>query len=65
MFISLTSSPNVVPDPDFLAQCLKDSYEEMKAVSIEAAKAEVPKVPKARRIARKAAAQKVDEKHAL
>ncbi|MNR13051.1 putative diacylglycerol O-acyltransferase [compost metagenome] len=36
MFISLTSSPNVVPDPDFLAQCLKDSYEEMQAIAREA-----------------------------
>ncbi|MFC5694715.1 wax ester/triacylglycerol synthase family O-acyltransferase [Pseudomonas sp. GCM10022186] len=39
MFISLTSSPNVVPDPDFLAQCLKDSYEEMKAMAVAASAA--------------------------
>jgi WS/DGAT/MGAT family acyltransferase len=36
MFISLTSAPNIVPDPDFLAQCLKDSYEEMKAAAEKA-----------------------------
>lgn len=34
MFVSLTSSPNVVPDPDFLAQCLKDSYEEMSGLVV-------------------------------
>jgi WS/DGAT/MGAT family acyltransferase len=33
MFISLTSSPNIVPDPNFLAQCLNESYEEMKAAA--------------------------------
>ncbi|EJN35066.1 acyltransferase, WS/DGAT/MGAT [Pseudomonas sp. GM78] len=33
MFISLTSSPNIVPDPDFLARCLLDSYEEMRDVA--------------------------------
>ncbi|UCO95820.1 wax ester/triacylglycerol synthase family O-acyltransferase [Metapseudomonas lalkuanensis] len=37
MFVSLTSSPNVVPDPDFLTKCLKDSYEEMQAIAIETA----------------------------
>jgi diacylglycerol O-acyltransferase len=31
MFISLTSSPNIVPDPEFLVRCLRDSYEEMYA----------------------------------
>jgi WS/DGAT/MGAT family acyltransferase len=33
MFISLTSSPNIVPDPDFLARCLLESYEEMSAMA--------------------------------
>lgn len=33
MFVSLTSSPNVVPDPDFLAQCLKDSYAQMSELA--------------------------------
>jgi WS/DGAT/MGAT family acyltransferase len=33
MFISLTSSPNIVPDPDFLARCLLESYEEMSAAA--------------------------------
>jgi len=33
MFISLTSSPNIVSDPDFLARCLLDSYEEMSAMA--------------------------------
>jgi WS/DGAT/MGAT family acyltransferase len=36
MFISLTSSPNVVPDPSFLARCLQESFEEMKAAAAEA-----------------------------
>ncbi|HYQ51318.1 MAG TPA: wax ester/triacylglycerol synthase family O-acyltransferase [Pseudomonas sp.] len=62
MFISLTSSPNVVPDPDFLAQCLRDSYEEMQAVATQA---EMPKAAKARRASRKTTAQKVDDKQAL
>ncbi|MCW8277287.1 wax ester/triacylglycerol synthase family O-acyltransferase [Pseudomonas sp. PCH199] len=65
MFISLTSSPNVVPDPDFLAQCLKDSYEEMKAVATQAAQTETPKTPKARRVARKSASPTVDKDQAL
>ena len=39
MFISLTSSPNIVPAPDFLARCLLDSYEEMSAVSTQMATA--------------------------
>ena len=41
MFISLTSSPNIVPDPDFLARCLLDSYEEMS----EAARQMTPPIP--------------------
>ncbi|BAN48703.1 wax ester/triacylglycerol synthase family O-acyltransferase [Metapseudomonas resinovorans] len=45
MFVSLTSSPNVVPDPDFLAQCLKDSYEEMQAIAVEAAAREAAEKP--------------------
>ncbi|MNO06548.1 hypothetical protein D3C81_2283610 [compost metagenome] len=61
----MTSSPNVVPDPDFLAQCLKDSYEQLQAVATQAAKAETPKPVKARRIARKAAVQKVNDKQML
>jgi WS/DGAT/MGAT family acyltransferase len=44
MFISLTSSPNIVPDPDFLMRCLRDSYEEMYAiVSRVTASAQAPK----------------------
>ncbi|MCY1487809.1 putative diacylglycerol O-acyltransferase [compost metagenome] len=62
MFISLTSSPNVVPDPDFLAQCLKDSYAEMQAVASQAAKAETRKTAKGGRAAGKSAAQKADGK---
>ena len=65
MFISLTSSPNVVPDPDFLAQCLKDSYEEMHAVALQAAKTKTPKLVKARRVARKAAVQQADDQQML
>jgi WS/DGAT/MGAT family acyltransferase len=60
MFISLTSSPNVVPDPDFLAQCLMDSYEEMKGLAQQA-----PKVEKGRRVGRKPLAPKVEDKQAL
>jgi WS/DGAT/MGAT family acyltransferase len=53
MFISLTSSPNVVPDPQFLAQCLKESYEEMKAAAEKAAQAAaVPQAPREKRVAR-------------
>ncbi len=48
MFVSLTSSPNAVPDPDFLAQCLKDSYEEMQALA-EAVEKPVTKKRAARR----------------
>lgn len=33
MFISLTSAPNIVPDPEFLARCLRESFEEMKAAA--------------------------------
>ncbi|MWV17015.1 wax ester/triacylglycerol synthase family O-acyltransferase [Pseudomonas sp. L-22-4S-12] len=59
MFISLTSSPNVVPDPDFLAQCLKDSYEEMKAV---ATGTETRKAAKGGRAAEKSTAHKASGK---
>jgi len=52
MFISLTSSPNVVPDPDFLAQCLRDSYEEMQALAIAPG---AVKVAKSKRGGRKVA----------
>lgn len=34
LYISLTSSPNVVPDPEFLARCLKESFEEMRAAAV-------------------------------
>jgi WS/DGAT/MGAT family acyltransferase len=37
MFISLTSAPNIVPDPGFLADCLKESYEELKAAAAKVA----------------------------
>ncbi|MDM0047410.1 wax ester/triacylglycerol synthase family O-acyltransferase [Variovorax sp. J22R115] len=37
VFISLTSSPNVVPDPEFLADCLRESFEETKAAAAAAA----------------------------
>ncbi|MEJ8845807.1 wax ester/triacylglycerol synthase family O-acyltransferase [Variovorax rhizosphaerae] len=33
VFISLTSSPNVVPDPEFLAACVRASFEEMKGAA--------------------------------
>ena len=33
VFISLTSSPNVVPDPEFLAECVRESFEEMKGAA--------------------------------
>lgn len=59
MFISLTSSPNVVPDPNVLAQCLKDSYEEMKAV---ATRAETRKAAKGVRGAKRSVAQKANDK---
>ncbi|MBO9648124.1 MAG: wax ester/triacylglycerol synthase family O-acyltransferase [Variovorax sp.] len=39
VFISLTSSPNVVPDPEFLALCLRESFEETKAAAVAAAAA--------------------------
>ncbi len=64
MFISLTSSPNVVPDPDFLAQCLRDSYEEMQALANAAAQT-LPKAAKPRRTGRRAAAPTPDDSQAL
>jgi diacylglycerol O-acyltransferase / wax synthase len=40
MFISPTSAPNIVPDPEFLAQCVRDSLAELrKAAARPAAKA--------------------------
>ncbi len=30
MFIAPTSSPNILPDPEFLVECLYESFEEMK-----------------------------------
>jgi WS/DGAT/MGAT family acyltransferase len=39
MFISLTSAPNIVPDPGFLADCLRESYEELKAAAEKVAAA--------------------------
>jgi WS/DGAT/MGAT family acyltransferase len=55
MFISLTSSPNVVPDPQFLAQCLRESYEEMNAAAKRAAAAQAATNARAARLPRKAA----------
>ncbi|MCY1304996.1 hypothetical protein D9M70_547730 [compost metagenome] len=51
LFISMTSAPNVLPDPEFLCQCLNASFEEMKQL----ADGEVEKV---------AAKQKVEAKPA-
>ncbi|MOA20208.1 hypothetical protein D3C78_1406380 [compost metagenome] len=56
MFISLTSTPSVLPDPEFLSRCLRDSFEEMKrlatgkdekAVTEKTAEAKVAKTPAA------------------
>ncbi|MCY1534603.1 acyltransferase, WS/DGAT/MGAT [compost metagenome] len=49
MFVSLTSSPNVVPDPDVLAQCLKASYEEMKSRVVETTARAAPEKPATKR----------------
>jgi diacylglycerol O-acyltransferase / wax synthase len=38
MFISLTSAPNIVPDPHFLAQCLRASFGEAQAAAAKASK---------------------------
>ncbi|MCY1406525.1 putative diacylglycerol O-acyltransferase [compost metagenome] len=51
LFISMTSAPNVLPDPEFLCECLNASFEEMKQL----ADGEVEKV---------AAKQKVEAKPA-
>ncbi|MBX3641751.1 MAG: wax ester/triacylglycerol synthase family O-acyltransferase [Rubrivivax sp.] len=58
MFISLTSSPNIVPDPEFLAECLKESFKEMQAAA--AAAAAMPAAPAKTRVAatKKAPAKK-------
>lgn len=53
MFVSLTSYPNVVPDPDFLAQCLKDFYEEMETQAIAATKAATSKRARDKKAERK------------
>ena len=42
LFISLTSSPNVIPDPEFLAHCLRESFDEMKAAASVAAASLAP-----------------------
>lgn len=56
VFISLTSSPNVVPDPEFLADCVRESFDEMK----EAAAAVAAKAPHSGKVAvaKKAPAKK-------
>lgn len=33
LFITCTSAPEIVPDPDFMAQCLRDSFDEMGAAA--------------------------------
>ena len=48
MFISLTSCPDIVPDPAFLAQCLSESYEEMLAAATKVLEAASPKAVTAR-----------------
>jgi diacylglycerol O-acyltransferase len=57
MFVSLTSSPNIVPDPEFLADCLKQSYQEMKQAAAAAAMQSAPAM-KPRAATKKAAARK-------
>ncbi|WP_246237931.1 WS/DGAT domain-containing protein [Pseudomonas akapageensis] len=56
MFISLTSSPNIVPDPDFLARCLLESYEEMSSAADQATAVAKPTKGTPRKRAPKAAA---------
>jgi hypothetical protein len=55
MFISLTSAPNIVPDPGFLADCLRESYEELKAAAAKVAAvaaAEAANAPRKKRRAK-------------
>lgn len=56
LFISVTSTPIVLPDPEFLSRCLRESFEEMKrlangkdeqAVAEKTAEAKVAKAPSA------------------
>jgi WS/DGAT/MGAT family acyltransferase len=42
VFISLTSAPNVVPDPEFLARCLRESFEETRAAAAAIAATALP-----------------------
>ncbi|SEB24670.1 wax ester/triacylglycerol synthase family O-acyltransferase [Variovorax sp. YR216] len=42
VFISLTSAPNVVPDPEFLANCLRESFEETRAAAAAVAATALP-----------------------
>ncbi|MNR62637.1 hypothetical protein D3C85_1847140 [compost metagenome] len=51
-----------MPDPGFLAQCLKDSYEEMQALAIQAGRTGTRQTAKGGRAAEKVAAQKTDSK---
>lgn len=57
MFISMTSAPNIVPDPDFLLQCLKESFEEMKQAAAQAGVA-APAAPAREVVAKKSAVRK-------
>ncbi|MBO3274061.1 wax ester/triacylglycerol synthase family O-acyltransferase [Pseudomonas sp. Milli4] len=59
LFISMTSAPNVLPDPEFLSRCLNESFEEMrKLTGAEGEKTVVEKV-EAKATKPRAAAKKV------
>lgn len=62
LFISLTSSPNVVPDPEFLARCLRESFEEMKAAAARAVAA--ANAPAKRRLTHKVPSRKAKPRKA-
>jgi WS/DGAT/MGAT family acyltransferase len=49
MFISLTCAPNVVPDPQVLARCVRESVDEMKAAAAAKAKPRRPAAKASRR----------------
>ena len=65
-YISFTACRDIMPDPEFYSQCLKESFEEMLAASKEvaAAAAEEPQAKAPVKPARKPAARKAPAKKA-
>jgi len=58
IFISPTSCREQLPDPEFFAQCIRDSFQELLALAVAASKKKKKKKAPVKRAAKKKAAGK-------